>query len=88
MPTGLKFFNWIGTMWKGQITFETPMLDDAVKDSSGLPLSAVVVVSDGGVNSPKDLEASLRSLRARGVPVNLQSEWEVRIDSRMLNWFV
>src|SRR3954454_24478133 len=24
--TGLKFFNWIGTMWKGQITFETPML--------------------------------------------------------------
>jgi len=26
VPTGLKFFNWIGTMWKGQITFETPML--------------------------------------------------------------
>ena len=26
IPTGLKFFNWIGTMWKGQITFETPML--------------------------------------------------------------
>ena len=26
VPTGLKFFNWIGTMWKGQITFLTPML--------------------------------------------------------------
>ena len=26
VPTGLKFFNWIGTMWRGQITFETPML--------------------------------------------------------------
>ena len=26
VPTGLKFFNWIGTMWKGQITFMTPML--------------------------------------------------------------
>jgi cytochrome c oxidase subunit 1 len=26
VPTGVKFFNWIGTMWKGQITFETPML--------------------------------------------------------------
>ena len=26
IPTGLKFFNWIGTMWRGQITFETPML--------------------------------------------------------------
>ena len=26
VPTGVKFFNWIGTMWKGQISFETPML--------------------------------------------------------------
>ncbi len=26
IPTGIKFFNWIGTMWKGQITYETPML--------------------------------------------------------------
>jgi cytochrome c oxidase subunit 1 len=26
IPTGLKFFNWIGTMWKGQVSFETPML--------------------------------------------------------------
>jgi len=26
IPTGVKFFNWIGTMWKGQLTFETPML--------------------------------------------------------------
>ncbi|MGO2841942.1 MAG: aa3-type cytochrome oxidase subunit I, partial [Corynebacterium variabile] len=26
VPTGLKFFNWLGTMWKGRITFETPMI--------------------------------------------------------------
>ena len=26
VPTGIKFFNWIGTMWRGQISFETPML--------------------------------------------------------------
>jgi cytochrome c oxidase subunit 1 len=26
VPTGIKFFNWIGTMWKGKLSFETPML--------------------------------------------------------------
>ena len=26
VPTGVKFFNWIGTMWRGKITFETPMM--------------------------------------------------------------
>ena len=26
VPTGMKFFNWIGTMWRGQLSFETPML--------------------------------------------------------------
>jgi cytochrome c oxidase subunit 1 len=26
VPTGVKFFNWIGTMWRGHLTFETPML--------------------------------------------------------------
>ncbi len=26
VPTGIKFFAWIGSMWKGQITLETPMM--------------------------------------------------------------
>ena len=26
VPTGIKFFNWIGTMWRGQISFRVPML--------------------------------------------------------------
>ncbi|MDN6668144.1 MAG: cytochrome c oxidase subunit I [Brevibacterium sp.] len=26
IPTGVKFFNWVGTMWRGSITFETPMV--------------------------------------------------------------
>ena len=26
VPTGVKVFNWISTMWRGSMTFETPML--------------------------------------------------------------
>ena len=26
VPTGVKFFNWIGTMWRGTISFDTPMI--------------------------------------------------------------
>ena len=26
IPTGVKVFNWVATMWKGSMTFETPML--------------------------------------------------------------
>ena len=26
VPTGVKFFNWIGTMWRGSVSLETPML--------------------------------------------------------------
>jgi cytochrome c oxidase subunit 1 len=26
VPTGVKFFNWVGTIWRGALTFDTPML--------------------------------------------------------------
>jgi len=26
VPTGVKFFNWIGTMWRGYVSLDTPML--------------------------------------------------------------
>ncbi len=44
-------------------------LQQAVKDSSGNSLAAVVLVSDGGANTPRDIAASLRELRAKNLPV-------------------
>ncbi|SNS45325.1 cytochrome c oxidase subunit 1 [Micrococcales bacterium KH10] len=26
VPTGVKFFNWVGTMWRGKLSFQTPMV--------------------------------------------------------------
>ena len=26
VPTGIKFFNWLATMWGGKLKFDTPML--------------------------------------------------------------
>ena len=40
VPTGVKFFNWIGTMWKGQITYQTPML---------FAIGAIVIFLLGGL---------------------------------------
>ncbi len=39
VPTGVKVFNWIATMWRGSLTFETPML---------FALAFVILFSIGG----------------------------------------
>ncbi|QOW21826.1 MULTISPECIES: cytochrome c oxidase subunit I [Lysobacteraceae] len=39
IPTGVKIFNWVTTMWRGSITFETPML---------FAVSFVILFSIGG----------------------------------------
>src|ERR1044071_3619399 len=44
-------------------------LDETIKRSSGMPLSAVVLATDGASNVPRDLTAVLRELRARDIPV-------------------
>jgi hypothetical protein len=33
VPTGLKFFTWIGTMWRGQVTLNAPMLERGRRSS-------------------------------------------------------
>ncbi len=58
-----------------QVTGEGPATDIAgalngvIKDSGGLPLSAVVLVTDGAANTPRDLTDQIRELKARNLPV-------------------
>jgi len=43
VPTGVKIFNWIATMWRGHITFESPML---------FALGFLLVFLVGGLTGP------------------------------------
>jgi cytochrome c oxidase subunit 1 len=43
VPTGVKFFSWVGTMWRGKLTFPTPML---------FTLGAIVIFLMGGITGP------------------------------------
>lgn len=43
IPTGVKFFSWVATMWEGKLSFETPML---------FVLGAISVFLIGGVTGP------------------------------------
>lgn len=54
---------------EGAATDIVSALGEAVKESTGSPLSAIVLVSDGGANTPKDLSEQLRDLRSRNIPV-------------------
>ncbi len=43
IPTGVKFFSWVGTIWQGKLTFPTPML---------FVLGALSVFLIGGLTGP------------------------------------
>ncbi|MBC8334607.1 MAG: cbb3-type cytochrome c oxidase subunit I [Anaerolineales bacterium] len=43
VPTGVKFFSWVGTLWRGKISFPTPML---------FTLGAVSIFLLGGLTGP------------------------------------
>jgi cytochrome c oxidase subunit 1 len=43
VPTGVKFFSWVATMWQGKLTFPTPML---------FVLGALSVFLIGGLSGP------------------------------------
>lgn len=44
-------------------------LDETLKRSAGMPLSAVIIATDGAANVPRDMAATLRELRAHDVAV-------------------
>jgi len=50
VPTGVKFFSWVGTIWKGKITTPTPML---------FVLGAIVVFLLGGLSGPPNATVSV-----------------------------
>ncbi len=52
VPTGIKIFSWIATMWGGKITFETPMLF-AIGFIVMFTIGGVtgVVVANGGIDT-------------------------------------
>jgi cytochrome c oxidase subunit I len=49
VPTGVKFFSWVATMWRGKITFPTPML---------FILGGIVVFLLGGLSGPPNATVS------------------------------
>ncbi len=49
VPTGVKFFSWVATIWKGKITTPTPML---------FVLGAVIVFLMGGLSGPPNATVS------------------------------
>jgi len=50
VPTGVKFFSWVATLWKGKITTPTPML---------FVLGAILVFLLGGLTGPPNATVSL-----------------------------
>ncbi len=62
-----------GLTASGDRTNLAAALDQGVRDAAGLPLSAVVVMTDGAINVEGDattgIESTINNLRARGLPV-------------------
>jgi uncharacterized membrane protein len=54
---------------EGSVTDIVNALRETVNDQSGTALSAVILLSDGGANTSRDLGAELRDLRAKNIPV-------------------
>ncbi len=50
VPTGVKFFSWLATIWKGKLSYETPLL---------FVIGAIVVFLMGGLTGPPNATVSV-----------------------------
>jgi cytochrome c oxidase subunit 1 len=81
VPTGVKVFNWIATMWRGSMTFETPML---------FAVGFIFVFTMGGFTGPDPGDGADRHpapghlLRRRPLPLRAGGRLAVRHVLRLL----
>ena len=81
VPTGIKIFNWLGTMWGGRIQFKTPMLfcigflfQFLIAGLTGIMLAG----------APFDWQLSLLVLRGRALSLRDRGRNSVRALRRVL----
>ncbi len=75
VPTGVKIFNWTATLWKGSLTFETPML---------FALAFLFLFTLGGFSGlmlaivPADIQYHDTLFRRRALPLRARAGRVVR----------
>ncbi len=84
IPTGVKIFNWIGTMWGGQIEFKTPMM---------FALGFIAMFIIGGLSGvmhaspPADLQQTDTLLHRRALPLRAVRRRDLRAAAGAYYWF-